>query len=374
MKRIAIFCDGTWNSPRAANQTNVVRLAETVLARDAGGTQQMVIYQRGVGTGSSATGAASIRDRILGGVFGNGLTANIEEAYKNLILAYEPGDEIMVFGFSRGAYTARSLVGMIRACGILPRRALSRVDEAMEYYRSRDPATRPGDARSIAWRARMSPDVATSQSDLDHRRSLGLPTPVLLRIAYMGIWDTVGELGVPSAFGVLAKVFNSVFQFHDAKLTSMVMTARHAVAIDERRRLYPPALWDNLDRLNGDAAGTERPLQQLWFAGDHTGIGGGGGLDGLSSISLNWVAEGASAAGLALDGEMMAELTQSADPLAPISGIAKAGLLVWVLRIMQADRTGVGGAPVDCDNIAPPARERADALPRYRPKTIRYCL
>ena len=374
MKRIAIFCDGTWNSPRARNQTNVVRLAEAVLARDAGGVQQMVIYQRGVGTGSSASGAASIRDRILGGVFGNGLTANIEEAYKNLMLAYDPGDEIQVFGFSRGAYTARSLVGMIRACGILPRRMLARVDEAMEYYRSRDPATRPGDAESIAWRARMSPDVATSQSDLDYRRDHGLPEPVLLRIACMGIWDTVGEHGVPSAFGVLAKMFNSVFQFHDAQLSSMVETARHAVAIDERRRLYPPALWDNLDRLNGDATGTDRPIQQLWFAGDHSAIGGGGGLFGLSSITLAWVAEGAAAAGLALDAALLAEMTQDADPLAPISGIAKAGLLVRILRILQADRTGVGGAPVDCGNIAPPARARAEAIPGYHPATIRHCL
>jgi len=374
MKRIAIFCDGTWNSPRSANQTNVVRLAQTVLARDAGGTQQMVIYQRGVGSGSSASGAASIRDRILGGVFGNGLTANIEEAYKNLILAYEPGDEVQVFGFSRGAFTARSLVGMIRACGILPRRMLSRVDEAMEYYRSRDPATRPGDAESIAWRARMSPDVATSQSDLDYRRAEGLPEAVLLRIAYMGIWDTVGEHGVPSAFGVVAEAFNSVFQFHDAQLSSMVATARHAVAIDERRRLYPPALWDNLGRLNGDATGVDRPVQQLWFAGDHTAIGGGGGLYGLSAITLGWVAEGAMAAGLALDGDRLAALTREADPLAPISGIAKAGVLVWVLRILQADRTGVGGAPVICGDIAPPARARVDARPGYHPKTIRHCL
>jgi len=374
MKRIAIFCDGTWNSLRAKNQTNVVRLAETVLARDAGGTAQMVIYQRGVGTRRSASGAVSIRDRILGGVLGNGLTANIEEAYKNLILAYEPGDEVQVFGFSRGAYTARSLVGMIRACGILPRRMLARVDEAMEYYRSRDPATRPGDAESIAWRARMSPDVATSHSDLDYRRAEGLGEPVLLNIAYMGIWDTVGEHGVPSAFGVLAKAFNSIFQFHDAQLSSMVQTARHAVAIDERRRLYPPALWDNLDRLNGDAEGAERPIQQLWFAGDHTAIGGGGGLYGLSSITLDWVAEGARAAGLALDEAMLAEMTQGGDPLAPISGIARAGLLVWVLRLLQADRTGIGGAPVICTNIAPPARSRAEAMPGYHPVTIRHCL
>lgn len=374
MKRIAIFCDGTWNSPRARNQTNVVRLAETVLSRDAGGTGQIVIYQRGVGSGRSASGAASLRDRILGGVFGNGLTANIEEAYKNLMLAYEPGDEIMVFGFSRGAYTARSLVGMIRACGILPRRMLARVDEAMEYYRSRDPATRPGDAASIAWRARMSPDVATSQSDLDYRRDQGLPEPALLRIAYMGIWDTVGEHGVPSVFGVLAKALNSELRFHDARLSSMVASARHAVAIDERRRLYPPALWDNLDRLNGDATGAARPLQQIWFAGDHSGVGGGGGLYGLASITLDWVARGAMAAGLALDRGLLAAATRDADPLAPVSGIARAGLLHWVLRLLQADRTGIDGAPVDCGNIASAARERVAALPGYRPATIRHCL
>ena len=122
-KNIAIFCDGTWNKSDAPAPTNVVRLAQAVRNTQPKGQEraQVVIYVEGVGTGRGAGKLAKFMDRNLGGMFGWGLLENIKEAYRAIIFNYEPGDQIFLFGFSRGAYTARSLAGLIRKAGILPR-------------------------------------------------------------------------------------------------------------------------------------------------------------------------------------------------------------------------------------------------------------
>ena len=123
MKRIAIFCDGTWNKSDAPEPTNVVRLARAALqtCTDAEKTKQVILYFEGVGSGRGSNQFAKATDRILGGMLGWGLMENIKDAYRALIFNYEPGDELYIFGFSRGAYTARSLAGLIRKAGILPR-------------------------------------------------------------------------------------------------------------------------------------------------------------------------------------------------------------------------------------------------------------
>src|SRR5690606_17888076 len=125
-KRIVIFCDGTWNSADQASNgtpcpTNVVKLAVRV-ERQGGGIPQITSYGQGVGTGSSL-------DRVTGGAFGRGLDDNLYAAYRFLMLNYEQDDEIFLFGFSRGAYTARSLAGMVRKCGILCMDAADRYSE-----------------------------------------------------------------------------------------------------------------------------------------------------------------------------------------------------------------------------------------------------
>ena len=144
-KRIVVFCDGTWNKPDQEEDgkpcsTNVAKLHAAVADRDSKGVEQRAQYLPGVGTG--------LFDRILGGLFGWGLSEKVQEAYRFLIDCYEPGDELFFFGFSRGAYTARSTVGLIRNCGLLRREFADRLDAAYRLYRRRDTASHPSSAES----------------------------------------------------------------------------------------------------------------------------------------------------------------------------------------------------------------------------------
>ena len=131
--------------------------------------------------------------------------------------------------------------------------------------------------------------MVTGEAEAAWRAERGLPAGGMLRIGYLGIWDTVGALGVPGHLR-LAPLLNRGLGFHDTALSPLVAAARHAVAIDERRRSFPPTLWDNLDALNA-AAGAE-VYAQRWFPGDHGSVGGGGAVTALSDDALAWVAGG----------------------------------------------------------------------------------
>ena len=143
MKRIAIFCDGTWNHADAEYGTNVVALSQALSLTGEDGTFQQLIYVPGLGTDSGASTVSRTIDKFGGGAFGWGLDAKIQSAYRALAFAYEPGDDIFIFGFSRGAYTARSLAGLIRSCGIPARNRINMVGDAMEHYRSRPGGDEP---------------------------------------------------------------------------------------------------------------------------------------------------------------------------------------------------------------------------------------
>ena len=169
MKRIAIFCDGTWNRHDAVYPTNVVRLAQAVKLTAADGIKQQVFYVLGVGAGRGSNRFVRALDRVAGGAMGWGLIENIEDAYRALIFCYEPGDEIHIFGFSRGAYTARSLAGLLRSCGIPPRENVARIGEAVARYRSRKPDTHPDDPESFLFRSEFAPFTATSDADWQWR-------------------------------------------------------------------------------------------------------------------------------------------------------------------------------------------------------------
>ncbi len=364
MKRIAIFCDGTWNRPDALYPTNVVRLAQAVRPTAADGTKQVVVYLPGVGTGRGSNAFARWSDRVLGGALGWGLTDTIIDAYRILVFAYEPGDEISIFGFSRGAYTARSLAGFIRSCGIAPRRHVARIPEALARYRNRDRTTHPEDPSSYTFRADFAPQTATSPKELTWRLKRG-DAAILLEIAYLGIWDTVGALGVPGYF-MVAPLLNRGGQFHDADLSRSVKSARHAVAIDERRRTFPPTLWANLDQLNGAGTG-DLPYQQKWFPGDHGSVGGGSDRVGLSSITLEWIAAGAQSAGLDLSWAVIADLAAGknhrealVNKTQPPAGISA------ILAANRRDREG----PTDLVDLSDAAIARWFADPEYRPQTL----
>lgn len=376
MKRIAIFCDGTWNRHDAPHPTNVVRMAQAVRLTAEDGMTQHVIYQIGVGSGRGGNQIAKTLDKFGGGALGWGLTENIEEVYRALVFCYEPGDEVFIFGFSRGAYTARSLAGMIRSCGIPPRDAVGRVPEALERYRSRDPETHPDDPESFHFRREFSPFTATSEAEFNWRIKSKAGLCVKLNLAYLGVWDTVGALGVPSFLGI-SHLFNKKYQFHDTDLSRSVASARHAVAIDERRRTFPPALWDNLDRLNklaltqdddvalDPALVGDWPYRQEWFPGDHSTIGGGVEKDGLSSASFGWIAQGARAAGLDMRQEVIDRIAANYN-VREVTTQKKAGFFGGLMGRFAQDRAG----PTDPVAVSEVARARIACDASYRPASL----
>jgi uncharacterized protein (DUF2235 family) len=297
MKRLVFCFDGTWNKLDAQYPTNVVLTAESVLPLTRENVAQVIFYDEGVGT--------SKFESLSGGMFGAGLVRNMADGYRFLIFNYSPGDEVYVFGFSRGAYTARSFVGLLRTSGILLRGYASKVNEAIELYRRRD-ITPEFNEEVLCFRRDNSPDICVTPDEQQWREKLGIPsqTTPRLQVRYLGVWDTVGALGIPSRFAI-AGPLDKKFEFHDTSLSAFVLSARHAVAIDERRKDFVPTLWDNTDALNEergiDPTAPDAPYQQRWFPGVHSSVGGGGERRGLSDQSLDWILDGALSAGLVLD-------------------------------------------------------------------------
>ncbi len=343
MKRIVIACDGTWKRADAPCPTNVVKLAQAVLPEAPDGTAQLTLHLDGVGVGRGTGALARGLDRALGGAFGLGLMAVLADAYRGLVFNHAPGDAIYLFGFSRGAFLARSLAGLIRTAGVVERGAAAAIPEALDLYRRRGPGAGPKDAAARAFRARHSGGAAPG-------------------LAYLGVWDTVGALGIPGHLR-LAALTNRGLRFHDTALSRHVGAARHAVAIDERRRAFPPTLWHNLAALNAGVPG--QPYQQRWFPGDHGSVGGGGPSSALSDDAALWVIEGAAAAGLAFDPAALARLAAGRDCRGPLVA-TRPGPLAALLARDRADRDG----PAAAADLAPAAVARWRADPGYRPRAL----
>jgi uncharacterized protein (DUF2235 family) len=268
-KRLILCCDGTWNTPDQESggrprPTNVTKTALAIAPGDTNGVEQRVFYQRGVGT--------TRWERLRGGAFGFGLSRDVRNTYRFIVRNYEPGDELFFFGFSRGAFTARSTAGFVRNAGILRRDEQDRVDEAYALYRSRSAHPRSVEAKLF-------------------RQSYSHET----RIRFIGVWDTVGALGIPLNGPRWVNAVNRRWQFHDTELSSWVDAASQALAIDEKRRPFLPAVWTS----QPDAV--DQRLEQVWFAGTHCDVGGGNPDSRLADIAWWWLAEQARSHGLALD-------------------------------------------------------------------------
>ena len=299
MKRLVFCFDGSWNRLDAPHPTNVLLTAESVLPMALDGVAQVTFYDEGVGSEDGEV--------LVGGMFGAGLVKNLGDGYRFLIFNYAPGDEIYIFGFSRGAYTARSFVGLLGTCGILDRDAARRADEAIGLYKKRS-AEPSYAAAMMRFRSQNSTHICVSEEE-DRWRALNIggyeaDSAPLLKVKYLAVWDTVGSLGIPR-YMVMANAINRQHQFHDVALSGMVDMARHAVAIDEQRVDFEPTLWDNLDELNAGRGAVpedaDAPYQQMWFPGGHGSVGGGGERRGLSDTALDWIWDGARLAGLDLD-------------------------------------------------------------------------
>jgi uncharacterized protein (DUF2235 family) len=276
MKRLAVFCDGTWNradhvdKDGVAAPTNVVKLFNAVAPTDANGVEQLPHYEEGVGTGKL--------DHWIGGGLGVGLSSHVVKSYEWLIAKYQPGDELWFFGFSRGAFTARSLAGLVRNSGILRPENKDKVKQAYRLYRDPRKKSEPSE---IAARTFRKENAWSEETE----------------ITFVGVWDTVGALGIPIGSGRIP-LLSKLWAFHDTTLSSHVHNAYHAIAIDELRKPFKPTLWVKKD--DEPEVAPNQNVEQVWFSGVHSDVGGGYSDSSLSEITLWWMATKARSCGLAL--------------------------------------------------------------------------
>jgi Uncharacterized alpha/beta hydrolase domain (DUF2235) len=282
-KRLALFFDGTWNEP--PDHTNVRRLRLMLAERSPDGIEQRAFYNAGVGT--------RWYDRLSGGLIGTGLSENVRDGYRWLVENYDEGDEIYLFGFSRGAFTARSLAGIIARCGLL--RADSPISFAQLFERYKQ-----GDT------IRTMHDLLQEKED---RTSLDFEERALLEHTYyrrnlirmVGVWDTVGSIGLP--FGRFPGLSRRMLKFHNTNLSTVIEHSYQALAMDEYRSPYWAVLWTEFRPVVPDRNDMGRPdqrwIEQRWFPGAHANVGGGYRDDPLPNRPLIWMQQKALGCGLA---------------------------------------------------------------------------
>lgn len=328
-KRIVVCADGTWNRPEKDLKkdfpTNVLKFARAIepVAKD--GLDQQVFYDWGVG---------SYYDSTIGGITGRGVHKNIMDGYRYIIQNYSDGDEIYLFGFSRGAYTVRSLCGLINNCGILQRQHANRVEQAFELYKKPGATNAPKGKNSISFR----------ESYAHPSRS----------IKFVGVWDTVGAMGIPISF---LGMFEDSDEFYDTKLGSNVSIARHALAIDEQRSDFAPTIWAPKQGID---------IKQVWFSGVHSDIGGGYKPDSnnlvASSAPMQWMAREASSSGLSFEPHLLA-----ADNGAGLASLNKSRRTFYRLKKKYLRPIDHGLGPVLLHKTV---RERWDKDTNYRPENL----
>jgi hypothetical protein len=301
-RRLIVCCDGTWNWPESRRETNVIRLVRSILPQHPHGAQ-IVHYHEGVGTGN-------LLDRLVGGGSGVGLSASVKACYGFLADNYREGDEILLFGFSRGAYVARALGGFIGAVGLLRKWEMDRFADIWDWY----------------WRDRhaRNPDQL---DDLAQFRIKDVP------IDCIGVWDTVGALGIPGS-----RFCSNAYSFHETELGIKVRHAFQALAIDEQRGNFQAAVWVPFDpdRAKTQAApvggSVQQVLKQMWFPGVHSNIGGGYPEHGLSDSTFLWMLSQLDAHGLLdLDPQTVADLLDIDNETYPSGKLQDSRGLFWKL-------------------------------------------
>lgn len=335
-KNIVLCSDGTGNSAGKFRGTNVRRVFEAIdraeprkKAAKSGNPadaeappRQIAYYDDGVGTGGSRL------LRTLGGAFGWGLKRNMKDLYTFLVRNYEPGDRIYLFGFSRGAYTVRAVVGMIETSGLLSPKDRSGnpylesqlnegVDSAYRVFRESFGETRllqlmrllhlkrPGKAAAKLKTFELAIPASDPELDAEDKPCV---------YAFVGVWDTVDAVGLPS--DELAQVLDRIFwrfRFNDLVLCDRVAKGCQAIAIDDARHTFHPVLWDERDEEEADTP-EKRRVEQVWFSGVHADVGGGYPEESLSLVSLNWMMDRAEQHDLRFDKTLRAAYRIGADP------------------------------------------------------------
>jgi uncharacterized protein (DUF2235 family) len=340
-KRIVICADGTWNTPDQkdgdeVHPSNVTKTALCVAPCDKNGMPQIVYYDKGVGT--------EWYDRIRGGISGVGISKNIKQAYRFLVDTYEEGDEVFLFGFSRGAYTVRSTVGLIRNCGLLNKENSSQIDSAFDLYRRRDNASHPAAIEAVLFRKTYSREIP---------------------IKFIGVWDTVGALGIPvKNLDIINRMLN--IEFHDVQLSRIVENAYQALAIDEVREPFQPCIWEQQSQTMG-----QQQMEQVWFAGVHSNIGGGYADSGLSDIAFLWMNDKAEACGLEFDCSALE--TQNIVISPRWDGVLRDSK-TFLYKLFSDYIRPIGKAKNGNESVHPYAKKRftyGNGSHQYRPKNLR---
>jgi len=280
MKRIVVLIDGTWNKEGTGADTNVAKLDSGkktitqafIKASATDGIAQHVHYHDGVGSDGDLT------QRLLGGAIGLGLKKIIQDVYEAIVSDFVAEDEIYIFGFSRGAYAARALAGLIGASGIQRQKNRDEFEVAWDHYR-------------VAPAVRQQPQTASAGD----RKTLDTYDTLAQRqtfhdtraIKCVAVWDTVGSYGIPAGIGLapLARYFTLVtLGFHDTSFGEHIEVGLHAVAVDEHRRPFVPTFW-TIEK----GRQPKGHVEQTWFAGAHCNVGGGYPQSGLSDEALIWM-------------------------------------------------------------------------------------
>ncbi|MDR3662663.1 MAG: DUF2235 domain-containing protein [Mycobacterium sp.] len=352
-KRLVVCCDGTWNTPDEQRHgklspTNVTKTALAVAPTDPSDMEQRVFYHRGVGT--------SPGEHLFGGMFGYGLGRDVRDTYRFLVQNFEQGDELFFFGFSRGAYTARSTVGFVRNAGILRPENADRINDAYDLYRDRSSTSHPRGIEATLFRSSYSYET---------------------RIRFIGVWDTVGAYGIPVTGVPFAKVFNKRLEFHDTNLSSYVDSAFQALAIDEQRDPFRPTLWTEQDHTLD-----HQQVEQVWFSGVHSNIGGGYPDHELSDIPLLWMVDRARGCGLAFSPGAFSIGTSGSAPVPDVATMPERtsvhpnplGLLensrTGFYRLIDRYRRPIGLNDPSNEYVASTAVERRDDAPDYVPPRL----
>ncbi len=340
MKRIVICADGTWNQRDQVDEktgkrrpTNVTKIARAVLSEAPDGVSQVVYYHSGVGTGGPL-------DSVTGGAFGHGMEDNIRALYRFILYNHVEGDELYLFGFSRGAFTVRSLAGFMHRHGLVRKRDDYWVPEMYRCYES---GIEPGSAE---WTKVFT--GSTGKPRVEQVR----PCPP---ITFLGVWDTVGALGAP---GLLGQLFNSQrHRYHAVDLNDSIRTAVHAVAIDEHRKPFDATLFHKPPGWGGT-------LHQSWFAGVHSNVGGSYDPDGLANVALHWMGRHAQRAGLVLDWKFLSFF-------APVATSTLHDSMKPMYRLMGPIDRRIGGRPECNETVHESVLERMQrAELGYKPRNL----
>jgi len=285
-KNIIICSDGTGNAANKDRGTNVFKLFEAV---DLNGhrtdpllTPQVALYDDGVGTESF------LPLKLLGGAFGWGLTRNVLNLYTGLVRIYDPGDNIYLFGFSRGAFTVRTLAGLIARAGVLDWELLGSTNAMKGAVAAAYSTYRKG-YRTWLWRmvhgkSEEAVKVAATAA-MDNFKASHKAHDV--DIHFIGVWDTVDSVGGPFHSSDIINTLIYRFKFPDYKLNPKIRRAAHALSIDDARAAFVPRLWEINDK-----------VEQVWFAGVHSNVGGGYPKQGMSLVTLDWMMQRAACNGL----------------------------------------------------------------------------